>query len=200
MYVLGIVGGVASGKSAVAGAFARAGAVVLDADQIGHEVLREPAVVAAFRQRWGEDVVDGNGQIIRREVAARVFGTSDEATREREFLNSLTHPRIRQRLAQRLEELLAKQTALVVVDAALLHESGWDQLCDGILFVDAPKAVRRQRAQARGWSAEHFAAREASQWPVERKKSLATWVVDNSGQLVDVQPQVDRVMTEIAAE
>jgi dephospho-CoA kinase len=197
MYVLGIVGGVASGKSAVSQAFARRGAAVLDADQVGHQVLAEPEVIAAFRQRWGEAVVGPDGQIVRREVAARVFGQSEEAAREREFLNSVTHPLIRRRLTQQLEALRSQGTSLAVIDAALLHETGWDQLCDGVLFVDAPQVVRRDRALLRGWSAEQFAAREASQWPVERKKSRATWVVDNSGPLTNIEPQVDRLWSEI---
>jgi dephospho-CoA kinase len=199
MYVLGIVGGVASGKSAAAEYFARRGAAVLDADQVGHEVLREPEVIAACRQRWGDAVVGHDGQVIRREVARRVFGPTEQAGREREFLNSLTHPRIGQRLLQKLDALRATGTTLAVIDAALLHETGWDQFCNGILFVDAPPALRRERAVARGWTAEQFAAREASQWPVEAKKARATWVVDNSGPLIDLPAQLDSVATEIAA-
>jgi len=198
MYVLGIVGGVASGKSAAADYFARRGAAVLDADQVGHDVLREPEVIAACRHRWG-DVIGPDGQIIRRAVAARVFGPSQGTAEEREFLNSVTHPRIRQRLSQRLGELRTARTALAVVDAALLFETRWDELCNGVLFVDVPQMVRLQRAQARGWTAEQFAAREASQWPVDAKKSRATWVVDNSGPLSDLPAQLDRVATEIAA-
>jgi dephospho-CoA kinase len=198
MYVLGIAGGVASGKSAVSQAFARRGAAVLDADQVGHEVLTEPEVIAAFRQRWGDAVVGSDGRVIRREVASRVFGGSEQAAREREFLNSVTHPRIRQRLNHQLEALRYQGTALAVIDAALLHETGWDQLCDAVLFVDTPQAVRRQRALSRGWSAEQFAAREASQWPVEAKRARSTWVVDNFGSLAELEPQLDRVMAQIA--
>jgi dephospho-CoA kinase len=194
MYVLGVVGGVASGKSAVADAFAQRGAVILDADQVGHEILREPEVIAAFRQRWGDEVIGPDGQIVRREVARRVFGDGDAAAREREFLNSISHPRIRQRLHNRVEAQRALGTQLVVIDAALLFETGWDKLCDGVVFVDAPQEVRRQRALSRGWTAEQFAAREASQWPIKQKKSRANWVIDNSGPLPDLPGQVDRVL------
>lgn len=193
MYVLGIVGGVASGKSAVAQAFAHRGAAVVDADQVGHEVLQEPEVVADFRKRWGESVVGPDGEIIRSEVAQRVFVTEGVAASEREFLNSVTHPRIGQRLQRRLEELRSQGTALTVLDAALLYETGWDQLCDGVVFVDASPDIRRQRALSRGWSAEQFAGREASQWPVDDKKSRASWVIDNSGSLDDLEPQVENL-------
>jgi dephospho-CoA kinase len=200
MYVLGIVGGVASGKSAVSQAFARRGAAVLDADQVGHQVLAEPEVIAAFRQRWGDGVAGPDGQIIRRAVAERVFGESPEAARERDFLNSVTHPRIRRLLTEMLTHLRSQGTTLAVIDAALLHETGWDQLCDGVLFVDAPQAVRRQRALTRGWTAEQFASREASQWPVEQKKSRSTWVVDNSAALDELEPQLSRVLAAIVAQ
>src|SRR4051812_12885582 len=123
MYVLGIVGGVASGKSAVAQAFANRGTAVLDADQVGHEVLLDPEVVAALRQRWGDAVIGMDGQIVRGQVARRVFGDDPVAVREREFLNSVSHPRIRARLRDQLEELRTKNTSVAVIDAALLYET-----------------------------------------------------------------------------
>lgn len=199
MYVLGIVGGVGSGKSTVATAFAQRGAVVLDADQVGHQVLREPEVIAAFRQRWGASVVGSDGQIVRREVARRVFGGDEAASREREFLNSVSHGRIGERLRRRVDDLREQGTRLVAIDAALLYETGWDQLCNAVVFVDAPQEIRRQRVLSRGWTAEQFAAREASQWPVEVKKARATWVVDNSLELVDLPRQIDEVLKGIAA-
>lgn len=200
MYVLGIVGGVASGKSAVAQEFARLGAVVLDGDQIGHEVLRDPEVIAAFRERWGEEVLGPNGQILRSQVARRVFGADAKAEREREFLNSVTHPRIHDRLHDRLNELRAEQVEVAIIDAALLYETGWSQLCDGMVFVEVPRELRLQRAAARGWSAEDFAAREASQWPVEEKRDRATWVIDNAGTLDQIAAQADQVWRQIQTE
>jgi len=200
MYVLGIVGGVASGKSLVREAFARQGAVVLDADQVGHDVLREPEVIEAFRQRWGDAVIGPDGQVVRREVARRVFGDDPSTIRERDFLNSITHPRIRDRLRSQLNQLRSEQTPVVAIDAALLHETGWSQLCDGVIFVDAPREVRLHRAQQRGWSPEQFAAREASQWPVEEKRARATWVVDNSGPPEAIAPQVERIWQQIERE
>lgn len=198
MYVLGIVGGVASGKSAVADAFSRRGAVVLDADRVGHEVLQEPAVITAFRKRWGDSVVDADGQIIRREVARRVFGEDANAVQERAFLNNVTHPRIRSHLQGELKAAQSRGVRLAVIDAALLFETGWNQLCDGVLFVDTPRDIRRDRAMSRGWSAEQFAVREASQWPVEEKKSRATWVIANNGALAELEPQVERILGELS--
>ena len=198
MYVLGIVGGVASGKSAVAQSLARRGAAVLDVDHVGHGVLLEPEVIAAFRQRWGDAVIDAAGQVVRREVARRVFGGDAAATAERQFLDSVTHPRIRAHLRSQLGELQTAGTRVAVLDAALLYETGWNELCDGVLFVDAPHEVRKQRALTRGWTSEQFAAREASQWPVEKKRTLATWILDNAGSAEESEPQVDSIWSEIS--
>jgi dephospho-CoA kinase len=197
MYVLGIVGGVASGKSAVANCLAARGAEVLDADAVGHDVLRMPEVVAALRQRWGDAVVGPDGQIVRRAVAERVFGDSSQARQEREFLNSVTHPRIRDELRRQLEAQRTTGTRLVALDAALLFETGWSQLCDGVVFVDVPREIRLARAMARGWTAEQFAAREASQWPLDDKRQRSTWVLDNRRTPQDLHAQVQKLWDDL---
>ncbi len=196
VFILGIVGGVASGKSAVARLLAAKGAVVLDADAQGHAVLREAEVIEAFQKRWGSEVLDDAGQIVRREVARRVFGDSPEAERERDFLNRVTHPRIRARLREQLEDLQKGDVSLAVIDAALLYETGWNELCHAVAFVAAPREVRLERALARGWTAEQFAAREASQWPIAEKQSRARWVIENSGSLAELEPQIEKIMQE----
>ncbi|MBW8886031.1 MAG: dephospho-CoA kinase [Planctomycetia bacterium] len=92
MLILGLVGGIASGKSVVANVLRDMGAMVLDADQAGHFVLRDPKVIAELRTRWGDTILDSSGQISRRAVAKIVFAQGNEA--ERKFLEQLTHPRI----------------------------------------------------------------------------------------------------------
>jgi len=187
MLTLGLVGGIASGKSVVANCFRDLGAVVLDADRAGHAVLREPDVIAALKARWGERILDPTGQVSRREVAKIVFAREDGS--ERKFLEQLTHPRIQMRLQQ---ELLKVQAAnppprVVVLDAALLFEAGWEKLCDKVLFVDAPRDVRLERAVSRGWSAEQFAAREAAQMPVEEKRRRSDLLIRNVRTLEDIR-------------
>src|SRR4029079_10630951 len=100
MLILGLVGGIASGKSLVANILRDFGAVVLDADRVGHEVLREADTIAAVKARWGDGVLDAPGQISRRAVAKIVFAAGNEA--ERKFLEELTHPRIEARLREQL--------------------------------------------------------------------------------------------------
>jgi dephospho-CoA kinase len=179
MLTLGLVGGVASGKSQVARCLSDLGAVVLDADRAGHDVLREPDVIAALKNRWGEGIVEPSGQVSRRAVAKLVFGAGKEA--EKRFLEQLTHPRIQMRMQQEIARVQAQSPPprMMVLDAALLFEAGWDKLCDKILFVDAPRDLRLERAVARGWSAEQFAAREAAQLPVEEKRARSDIVIRN---------------------
>jgi len=179
MLTLGLVGGIASGKSQVAQCLRDLGAVVLDADRAGHEVLRQADVIAALKGRWGDAILDSSGQISRRAVAKIVFGAGSEP--EKRFLEQLTHPRIQMRMQQEIAraQALTPPPRMLVLDAALLFEAGWEILCDKILFIDAPRDVRLERAVARGWSAEQFAAREAAQLPIDDKRKRADVVIRN---------------------
>jgi dephospho-CoA kinase len=187
MLILGLVGGIASGKSVVANVLRDMGALVLDADRAGHFVLREPAVISELTKRWGPGILDSTGQINRRAVAKIVFGQGNDA--ERKFLEQLTHPRIEALLKQELQTIKNSSEAppVLVIDAALLFEAGWDKLCDTILFVDAPRDIRLERAVARGWSAEQFAAREAAQLPPEEKRQRSDIVIRNVRTLENIR-------------
>jgi len=187
MLILGLVGGIASGKSVVANVLRDMGAVVLDADKAGHYVLREPEVIAELRKRWGDGILDSAGQVSRRAVAKIVFAQGNEA--ERKFLEQLTHPRIEALLKQELEAVRngPEPPPVLVIDAALLFEAGWDKLCDKILFVDAPRDIRLERAVARGWSTEQFAAREAAQLPPEEKRARSHIVIRNVRTLENIR-------------
>lgn len=204
MLILGLVGGIASGKSLVANILRDMGAVVLDADQAGHYVLRQPDVIAELKKRWGDSILDAKGQVIRREVAKIVFAKGNEA--ERAFLEHLTHPRIEVLLRQELEAVrnAPDPPPVIVIDAPLLFEAGWDKLCDKVLYVDAPRDLRLERAIARGWSAEQFAAREASQMPLEDKATRSHIIVRNARTLENIRDVLrltwrHRLMNEIPA-
>jgi dephospho-CoA kinase len=192
MKTLGLLGGVASGKSLVSGQLADLGAVVLDADRAGHEALRLPEIEAAARQRWGNAVFGRDGHIDRPLLARIVFTPSPEGSRERKYLESLTHPEIGRRLQAQVES--GKAVApLAILDAALLLEARWDKLCDCLAFVDAPRAVRLARAVQRGWTEADFAAREAAQDSLDSKRARADVIIDNSGPIVHTQAQVKRL-------
>jgi dephospho-CoA kinase len=182
MHIIGIVGGVASGKSLATEYLRQLGAAVLDGDQAGHEVLREPAVVAAASERWGAAILDADGQIDRSKLAEIVFAPTDEAAAELKFLEDLTHPRIRARLTDKVARLESEENSSVaVLDAPVLLKAGWNDFCQTILFVDTPPKLRLQRAVSRGWSEQDVLRREAAQVPIQQKRAVADVILDNSG-------------------
>ena len=182
MAVIGIIGGVACGKSFVAEQFRALGAVVIDADRLGHEVLRESEVKAALVERWGDEILDPAGEVNRAAVASRVFSGGSDGQGSLEFLESLVHPRIGEKIGTRIAAVLEAQPgASIVLDAALLIEAGWADFCDEIVFVEVPRPQRLARAKQRGWRESEFAAREAAQANLETKRKRADWVMDNSG-------------------
>src|SRR6476661_4782608 len=126
MLILGLVGGIASGKSLVANILRDMGAIVLDADQAGHFVLRQPDLITELKSRWGDKILDSSGHVIRREVAKIVFAQGNEG--ERRFLEQLTHPRIEGLLKEELDAIRKspEPPPVVVIDAPLLFEAGWD--------------------------------------------------------------------------
>ncbi len=191
MVVIGVAGGVASGKSVVCEELRDLGAALLDADRIGHEVLEEPAVRSAIRTTWGEEVFTDQDQVSRAALAKRVFAPPPEGPRELTRLEQITHPRIEAELREQIEHCRAAGFPAVVLDAAVMFKAGWHRLCDKIVFVEAPLATRRERAWQRGWTEEHFAAREAAQTPVDEKKKLADIIIDNAGALELTLHQVE---------
>jgi len=192
MILIGILGGVASGKSEVSSRLRSLGAAVLDADRVGHAVLREAEVRQAVQRRWGEAVLDAAGEIDRRKVAEIVFAAAPESRAELTFLEQLTHPLIGQRLQEQLAELHREGVRAAVLDAPVMLKAGWDRLCQRIVFVDAPRDVRLARARQRGWTEADFAAREAAQESLETKRSRADVTLDNSLTRQHLYAQVDR--------
>ena len=182
--VIGLIGGVGSGKSAFAGWLReRLNAVVLSADEAGHRALEQPEVKAKIREQFGPDVFDDAGAIVRRRLAERVFGSGEPHQRARRQLEQIVHPVIRRDLERQIT-LAVPVCDLILLDAAVMLESGWRDACDAVVYVDVPLEVRRERVQrTRGWSAEELASREASQWPLDVKRAAADVSIDNSDSL-----------------
>lgn len=182
----------ASGKSVVAQHLERKGAAVIDADRLAHEVLKLDDVKQLARERWGEAIFGPDGQIDRQRVGQIVFAPAPDGPRELKVLEQWTHPRVRQMVDERIRQISDEGAATaIVLDMPLLVEAGWHQLCDHVLFVDVPRAVREARALARGWTAQEFARREAAQQSLVEKRGVAGVVIDNSGSLEAAQAQID---------
>jgi dephospho-CoA kinase len=193
--IIGLAGGIASGKSAVASLLAELGCAVFDADRAAREVLLLPEVRAQIVSWWGESVLGESGEIDRRAVAAIVF--DDPEARRR--LEGLTHPLIE---ARRLAAVAAvpREAPAIVIDAPLLFEAGLDQACDAVIFVDAPRDRRLARAQStRGWDELEFVRREESQLPLDVKRSAADHVIENDGDLDGLTDQVREILRKIVA-
>lgn len=197
MKTIGLVGGIASGKSAVAHQLGHLGAVVLNADKAAHRVINRPDVKVRLRERWGAEALTPEGKVNRAVVARHVFG-GPNSKQEREFLEGLLHPRIREEFAAKIAELAQNPKSVVVIDAPLLLEAGWEDMCDQILFVDAPDDQRLLRAQqTRNWNPEEFSARQAVQMPIEEKRHRASDVLVNSGSLEELRAQVARFWSTV---
>jgi dephospho-CoA kinase len=197
MRFIGLVGGVASGKSLVASQFAQLGAGLLDADRAAHDVLRLPQIEDAARARWGSGIFGPAGHIDRARLAEVVFAASPEGPRERKYLETMTHPEVRRLLLEEADEMSAAGVPVAVLDVPLLLEAGWNTLCDPLIYVDAPRATRLARAMARGWSEEQFTAREAAQESLDVKRRQAGSTVDNSGRPEETRVQVERIWRDL---
>ena len=200
MIVIGVAGGIASGKSLVSKQLEELGATVLDADRVAHEVLRENRVKQSIKALWGDSVFDQQGEVSRSAVAELVFGSPPEGPRHLQRLEAIVHPRISQILQQRVDELKhseGESEIVAVLDAAVMFKTGWDRHCDHILFVDAPSEQRYSRALQRGWSREAWQAREQSQAALDEKRARADVVIDNSGTVQDTLIQVQHFWNEL---
>jgi dephospho-CoA kinase len=148
MLVIGIAGGIASGKSSAAKCFERLGATVLNADLMGHQVLYEPEVKRQILENWGEKVFN-EGEVDRSALARVVFDPASTAS-ELAKLEQITHPIICQRMGSLLAQLELANVPAAVLDAPLMFKAGWDTFCDKIVFVHADLETRRQRVAKRG--------------------------------------------------
>lgn len=194
--VLGILGGIGSGKSTIARLFGEFGACVLDADARAHEVLSDQDVVHEIVALFGKDVVDGDGRIVRARLAAKVFGDGKEAELAR--LNAVIHPRVRRFLEVDLARARRDGLPVVCLDVPLLIESGLDALCDKLAYVRASPEMRARRCAARGWSQDEFKKREARQLELSKKESVADFIIDNDDDLRAVKARVGSVYRELA--
>ena len=190
MLTIGIVGGIASGKSSVALKLHELGAALVDVDKIGHDVLEESEVKKILVGRWGEQILTLGGKIDRRQLAKIVFAQNSAS--ELRFLERVVFPRITAKLEAQLDDLRGG-TLAAVVDAAVLFKAGWHQKCDVIVYVDTDEPHRRERArQSRNWPEDQFIGREAAQVSLKNKKNQSDVIIDNNGTIEQTYRQAEQ--------
>ncbi|HEV3230981.1 MAG TPA: dephospho-CoA kinase [Candidatus Dormibacteraeota bacterium] len=187
MRIIGLTGGIGSGKSTVTGMLRDLGAAVVDADEAAHAVLLPGSegaeeVAAGF----GPEVTDEAGRIDRQRLADIVF--NDEAARAR--LNAIVHPRVQAWMAEAVAEAGRRGVETVVLDVPLLYENGLDAGTTEVWVVWVPEALQVARAVARGMREDDARARIAAQMPLEEKRRRAARVIDNSGSRDATRAQV----------
>ena len=175
--VIGLMGGIGSGKSAVARDLASLGCAVIDADALAQAELNAPEVVERLVSWWGPEVLR-EGRVDRAAVARRVFGSPEELRR----LEGLIHPRVHARRSELRRELGEREGVVAIVeDCPLLLESGLEASCDALVFVEAELGARLARvASKRGWGRAELERRESLQAALDTKAARADYVVQNN--------------------
>jgi dephospho-CoA kinase len=198
--VIGLAGGIGSGKSRVAGFFAELGCLVLDADAQVRELYQEPEVKNTLREWWGQEVFNPAGEVDRSAVGRKIFADPGQRKRLEEFL----HPRVGRLRDQAMRAAVgAGETDIVafVWDIPLLFENGLDRECDAVVFVDCPAQERRRRVEAdRGWTAAQLAQRENLQMPLDKKREMSDHVLSNTADAAYARSQVKEILSRILAD
>jgi dephospho-CoA kinase len=195
--VIGLTGGIASGKSAVATLLRQRGAAVIDADQLARQVVEpgQPAL-ADIAARFGAEMLTASGQLDRKKLAAVVFADRQA----RLDLEGITHPRIAAAGQAEIARCVAAGAAIVFYEAPLIVENGLHRAMNALIVVAVAPEVQVQRLMARDRSTEGAArARIAAQLPLEQKLAVATWVIDNSGDEAALDAEVARLVAAIEA-
>jgi len=191
MKVIGLTGGIGSGKSTVSQFLAELGAVIVDADRVGHEAFKPDTdvwreVVAAF----GRQILTPNGDVDREKLGETVFANPESLLR----LNQITHPRIYEMVRVQLEEYRRQGVSVVVLEAPLLIEAGWSSLVDEVWVTAAPEPTVLRRLKERpGLSEQQSLARIHAQLPSEERIKHADVVINNDGDLDELRVKVKRL-------
>ena len=191
MLVIGLTGGIGTGKSEAARHLVALGAELIDADVVGHEAYRPHAeawrrVVEAF----GEGILGPDKEIDRRSLGAIVFSDPEQLAR----LNGIMHPLMAGMVQERIDTYREEGAGVVVVEAALLFEAGWNSLVQEVWVTDSPVDVVVQRlAQRNGMSEDEARRRVSSQMSRDERLERADFVIDNSGDVEGMQKAIDEL-------
>ncbi|WP_417387857.1 dephospho-CoA kinase [Gimesia sp.] len=197
---IALIGGIGSGKSAVANKVKSfRPVIIIDADRIGHEVLDFAEIQEKIREQFGSAVFNDQGNVDRSELARLVFGESKLQQTSLKQLESIVHPVIHRRLEQEIESARSlNQVDAILVDAAVIVEAGWKELCDQIVYIDCPFEQRQKRVtQNRGWSETELTKREKHQLPLSEKRKLADGVIQNDQDLESAGLELSKFIDSI---
>ena len=196
--IIGIAGGIGSGKSFVASLLAEMGCHVIDSDAHVREAYKDSDVRRTLEEWWGPAVLLPEGKVDRALIAGKVF--ADPAERVR--LERLIHPLVGQAREREMAAVARDPKVLAFVwDAPLLFEAGLDKACDAVIFVDSPLEARLLRVkETRGWGPQELGKREISQWPLDKKRDLSDYIVTNAADAAAVRDQVRELLPLILSE
>ncbi len=193
--IIGILGGIGSGKSAAAAEFGKLGCEVIDADRIAHKLLDEPAVKKKIVALFGEVILDSAGKISRGKLADIVFADADKLT----ALNGIIHPFVLEQVEELIEWAKEQsQVKAVVLDMPLLMEVGWAKRCDTLVFVRCEERIRAERAKKMGvfeGKEEQLKIRENLQISLDKKESIADNTIDNNSGFSALAGQVKDIFS-----
>jgi dephospho-CoA kinase len=196
--VLGVTGGVGSGKSTAAKLMAELGAGVISSDQLGHLEINSLQVKGTLNRWWGAGILAEDGAVDRGKVASIVFG--DPSQRHR--LEALLHPRIAVRRADKMAEFDRQPLIkMILLDSPLLYEADLDLMCDAVIFMDADIELRKQRSEkARRWPEGELDRREKTQLPLDMKRARADYICENNSTLADLRKRIELIVSAILSE
>ncbi|MCP4676618.1 MAG: dephospho-CoA kinase [Deltaproteobacteria bacterium] len=193
--IIGLTGGIASGKSTVASFLREAGVPVIDADKLGHFALakdgeaHEPVVEA-----FGPEILDEGGEIDRQKLGAKVFDNADQ----RRMLEAITHPAIARLARKGLQMVAEREEPIAIYEAALLVETGIHEGFDALIVVSCTVAMQMERLMARNsFNKKAAAARIASQFPLEDKLEVADYIIENNGEIKETRIRTMQILDEI---
>jgi len=191
MVVIGIAGGIATGKTEVAKLFAKRGAIIISGDELGREVIQEnPGVLRELVEAFSEEILNEKGELNRRKLAQLAF--QDPLSKKK--LNEIIHPHLLNKLKQRLAQLRREgKQQLVVVDAALIPDWGIKNWLDYLVIVDCTYENQLQRLKERGLSEQEAKDRIASQLSSERKRESADYLIENNGTLEELRQESEKL-------
>ena len=193
--IIGIIGGICSGKSTVAAQFAKLGCEVIDADSIAHEMLEEKAIKEKIINLFGSSILNREGKIDRKRVADIAFTGTGKLNR----LNSIIHPAVLHRIERLIKEIdRLPEVKAIVLDIPLLLEVGWEKRCDSLIFVDCSAEKRLGRAPQIGlFNENQLKIRENFQISLDKKAAIAENTIDNNKDLDYLAKQVAEIFSNI---